>query len=134
MEIDHWSFADPCIIKIQATWRSYKCKKKVRYFSSLPRDLWDLIVYEMRVRDSNVRILNQILYKRIVCFRIREELQLEYELKTMELIRRVKSHLEPRVLRLSLRHCVTLLAHVQTEQYFQRLHALNSLIDEIISV
>ena len=52
-----------CEIKIQSNWRGRRTRYKLKYFSALPGDVWNIICYYMRSKTCIERLDNVILLR-----------------------------------------------------------------------
>lgn len=52
-------------VVIQKTWRSYRCRKKVKQFSQLPPDVWAIIVSYCRACPQLYHNINRVLSLRL---------------------------------------------------------------------
>ena len=51
---------------IQSYWRSFRCRKKVRFFSQLPDDIWENILDKLRQEFYECQAINKILLVRLI--------------------------------------------------------------------
>tara|TARA_B100000214_G_scaffold364988_1_gene332206 strand:+ start:6224 stop:6628 length:405 start_codon:yes stop_codon:yes gene_type:complete len=56
------------IIKIQNKWRGYICKKRIKYFSKLPNDVWFMIIGKMRENERKFLVMETFMFKKLVLF------------------------------------------------------------------
>lgn len=56
--------ASESIVRIQSTWRSVKCRNKIRVFRSLPDDLWSHILHFVRSVDPIWHVADRIIQSR----------------------------------------------------------------------
>jgi hypothetical protein len=94
------------IIRIQSTWRSFRCRKKIKFYSRLPDDLWNII--RKFYFDDTYGVIDRILYIKIVrLYWTPPHMLLQQKMNCLRLIRKyllcLKLHTKQRAVELCTR-------------------------------
>jgi len=116
--------------RIQSCWRSYRIRKKVFLFKTLPQELWYIILEYIRQEPDVYMFLNNILHLRIIrLYWIQPQTLINKKLKILYLVRKYLDLLRPEVVEASTRLCFRLLKHYVVP-YCHRL-LINATIEKI---
>ena len=97
---------------IQAHWRSYHCRRKIKRFSLLPLDIWWLIVQRNRMINSMYRCIERIISLRIVRLNWSPpSTNIRTKLQTLRLVRKYQCVLSTYAIQKALDFSVRLLTH-----------------------
>ena len=117
--------------RVQSCWRSYKIRKKVLLFKTLPQDLWYVILEHIRQEPDVYKFVNNVLHLRIIrLYWIPPGRLVNRKLKILYLVRKYLELLKPEVIEASTRLCFRLLKHYVVP-YCHRL-LINATIEKII--
>lgn len=96
------------ILKIQSCWKSFYCRKKIKIFSKLPDDIWNLVLEKIYEKNIYFYIFENILFIRLTKLYWAPPInKLKIKLKTIDLVRKnhtiLKKYTVQKALDLSLR-------------------------------
>ena len=102
-----------CVVKVQSAWKSCRVRKKIRYFSNLPHELWNIILYHIRRKSPVFININRILNLRVtLLYWTHPSAQIKTKLHTLYLIRKYKQILDKNVKLNALQFTFRLMEHV----------------------
>ena len=70
------SHARKFAIKIQAAWRSHKCRRRIKVFGLLPRDAWEVILEKILFKDNVCNLYDSHAH---IYWKRNEKLEKEYQ-------------------------------------------------------
>ncbi len=83
------------IVSIQAHWRSFRCRKRVQRFSTLPCEVWHIILMYVEANSKRLICMERILRVRIVrMYWSPPNKHLFLKLSTLQLVRRLTFHID----------------------------------------
>lgn len=56
------------VLLIQSSWRSFNCRKKVKYFSVLPNDVWQIILDFLYKNNKKFLVMERLVFKKLILF------------------------------------------------------------------
>ena len=119
------------IVRIQSSWRSYKCRKKVKYFSELPNDVWQLILNVLCKNNKKFLTMERIVFKKLVLFTwSAPKANFESKLKLINFVSKSPLSFEKKIIDQCLELCKRLIMFT-TEKI--KLCYVNSCVERIVS-
>ena len=119
------------IIKIQSSWRSHKCRKKVKYFSDLPNDVWQIILNILCKNNEKFLIMERLVFKKLVLFTWSiPKLNFESKLRLINFVSKSPLIFEKKIINQCLELCKRLITFT-TEKI--KLCYINSCVERIVS-
>ena len=118
------------VITIQSSWRSYKCRKKVKYFSSLPSDIWEIILKIFYINNQKFLVMESFAFKKLILFTwSAPNSKFESKLKLINFISRNVLYFDKKIVEQCLELCKRLV--VFTHEEVKCLY-INSCIEKIM--
>jgi len=75
------------IITIQRYYRNYRCKKKIKKFTKLPSDIWNIILDKIVTQSDLDITINRIFFKRLVLMLWTPPFKkIQFKLRTLNII------------------------------------------------
>jgi hypothetical protein len=119
------------IIRIQSSWRSYKCRKKVKYFSYLPSDVWQIILNVLCKNNEKFLTMERIVFKKLILFTwAAPKVNFESKLKLINFVSKSPLSFGKKIIDQCLELCKRLIMFT-TEKI--RLCYVNSCVERIVS-
>ena len=112
---------------------SYKVRKKVKFFSRLPHDIWLYILFFIHNRITIFERINAVVHKRIIILDPNYS-NLHDKLHTLHLIKKYKSSLSNACTRVALIFCLRLLETFTIRTHPLQIFFINSVIETIVSI
>lgn len=104
------------VTQIQAVWRSAQCRKKILLFSTLPTDLWHMIISFMRMKDAIFSRIDRIIRLRAIRLYWATPLQyIKSKMHTLQLIRKYIKCLSEETMQSCLVFALRMLKFIQTD-------------------
>lgn len=119
--------------KIRSCYLSHKIRKKVKFFSRLPNDIWLHILFFMRNRITIFERISAVVHKRIIILDPNFSI-LHDKLQTLRLIKKYKSSLSNACIRVVLIFCLRLLETFTIRTHPLQIYFVNAVIETIVSI
>ena len=119
------------VLLIQSSWRSYKCRKKVNYFSVLPNDVWKIILDILYKNNKKFLVMERLVFKKLILFTWSvPKLNFESKLKLINFVSKTPLSFEKKIVDQCLELCRRLIMFTAENI---KLCYINSCVERIVS-
>ena len=119
------------IVLIQSSWRSYKCRKKVKHFSKLPSDVWSIILDILCKNNKKFLVIERLIFKKLILFTWSQpKINFQSKLRLINFVSTNSLYFEKKITN----QCLELCKRLITFTYEQiKLSYINSCVERIVS-
>ena len=132
-EVRGKTYEEICATRIRSCYVSHKIRKKVKFFSRLPRDIWLYILFLMHNRITIFERINAVVHKRIIILDPNFS-SLHDKLQTLRLIKKYRSSLSTACIRVALIFCLRFLETFTIRNHPLQIFFVNSVIETILTI
>ena len=119
------------VIQIQSCWRGYTARKKVKFFSQLPDDMWSHILLFVKQPSEIFIAIDRIIQKRVTTlFWTHPWRKIKTKLHTLFLIEKYVKCLTTSTLEISINMCIKMrkFSHIIPDS----IHVINTTLDVVV--